>query len=108
VLLLIAGHETTVKLIANGTLALLGHPEAAARLRADPGLAGSWVADPPGHRDPAGPGQPAGHRPARRLGRIRRLPATVADVRADLADQARAAAAGRRLRAVGHALAPGR
>jgi pimeloyl-[acyl-carrier protein] synthase len=43
VLLLIAGHETTVNLIANGTLALLGHPEAAARLRADPGLAGSAV-----------------------------------------------------------------
>jgi hypothetical protein len=45
VLLLIAGHETTVNLIANGTLALLGHPEAAARLRADPGLAGSAVAE---------------------------------------------------------------
>jgi cytochrome P450 len=43
VLLLIAGHETTVNLIASGTLALLGHPEAAARLRADPGLAGSAV-----------------------------------------------------------------
>jgi pimeloyl-[acyl-carrier protein] synthase len=39
VLLLVAGHETTVNLIANGTLALLRDPGARARLQADAALA---------------------------------------------------------------------
>jgi cytochrome P450 len=37
-LLLVAGHETTVNLIASGTLALLEHTEQAERLRRDPTL----------------------------------------------------------------------
>lgn len=42
-LLLIAGHETTVNLIGNATIALLTHPDELARLRADPGLVPSAI-----------------------------------------------------------------
>jgi cytochrome P450 len=38
VLLIVAGHETTVNLIGNATLALLEHPDALARVRVDPSL----------------------------------------------------------------------
>jgi len=42
-LLYIAGHETTVNLIAGGALALLRHPAQLALLRSDPGLVGNAV-----------------------------------------------------------------
>ncbi|MCB0091173.1 MAG: cytochrome P450, partial [Caldilineaceae bacterium] len=38
ILLIVAGHETTVNLIGNGALALLQHPEQLAKLKADPSL----------------------------------------------------------------------
>ena len=43
ILLLFAGYETTVHLIASGTLALLQHPEESARFTQDPSLAESAI-----------------------------------------------------------------
>lgn len=42
-ILIVAGHETTVNLIANGALALLTQPDQLAKLRSDPSLLGPAV-----------------------------------------------------------------
>ena len=47
VLLLVAGHETTARLIGNGMYLLMKHPEQMAKLKADPGLAVNAVEEIP-------------------------------------------------------------
>ncbi|HEY2058337.1 MAG TPA: cytochrome P450 [Amycolatopsis sp.] len=92
-LLLIAGHETTVNLITNGTLALLRNPDVLDRLRADPDLAPAVVEealrfDPPVQQTSrratanvliAGEVVPAGSRVVFLLGAANRDPRRFAD-----------------------------
>jgi cytochrome P450 len=52
ILILVAGNETTTNLIGNVVLELLDHPDALARLRAEPGLAASAVEEVLRHSSP--------------------------------------------------------
>lgn len=52
-LLLFAGHETTVNLLGNGTLALCDHPEQFERLRADPSLVPTAIEEMLRYESPA-------------------------------------------------------
>jgi cytochrome P450 PksS len=52
VLLLVAGHETTVNLIGNAALALLEHPDQLSRLQSDPGLIKSGIEELLRHSGP--------------------------------------------------------
>jgi cytochrome P450 len=71
ILLLVAGHETTVGLISNAVLALLRHPDQLAALRADPGLADGTVEETLRY-DP----------PVQLTGRVARGPIRIGDVEA--------------------------
>jgi cytochrome P450 len=71
ILLLVAGHETTVGLISNAVLALLRHPDQLAALRADPGLAGGTVEETLRY-DP----------PVQLTGRVARSPIRIGEVEA--------------------------
>lgn len=70
-LLLFAGHETTVNLLGNGTLALLDHPEQLERLQADPSLVPSAVEEMLRYQSPA---QQAGIRYVAEAGEIGGMP----------------------------------
>ena len=71
ILLLVAGHETTVGLISNAVLALLRHPGQLEALRADPALAGGAVEETLRY-DP----------PVQLTGRVARGPIGIGDVQA--------------------------
>ncbi len=71
ILLLVAGHETTVGLISNAVLALLRHTDQLAALRADPGLAGGAVEETLRY-DP----------PVQLTGRVARSPVRIGEVEA--------------------------
>lgn len=75
-LLLFAGHETTVNLLGNGTLALLDHPEQLERLQADPSLVASAIEEMLRYQSPA---QQAGIRYAAEAGEIGGMPVARGD-----------------------------